>query len=117
MMAFLKRWQEFTGWTPLIVVLAVVGWIVLGGLDPRLGPDRVGLLLDLPIITAYALVASGVAYLFWRRWSNRLSDEQKARLWDGLMKGQTGAIVVYCVNAAFYLTVTVLVFRFFKPAV
>jgi hypothetical protein len=115
-MGWLKRYQEFVGWTPLIVLGALAAWIVFGALDPRLGPDRLGLLLDLPILAAYAFAASGIAYLAWRRWSKRLTEEQLARYWDGLLRGDRGPMLVFAVNALFYLSGLVLAFAFFWPA-
>ena len=110
---WLRRWQEFTGWLPLLAVLAVVGWIVLGASAGR--ADLVRWLLELPIVTGYALAAAGLAYLTWRRWSYRLDDAGKAELWRRLLAGERGAITVYVVNAAFYLALVVVYALFFAP--
>lgn len=113
---WLVRFQEFMGWTPLIVILAVGAWIFFGALDPRVGPDRLGLLLDLPVFTAYALVSSGVSYLIWRRWSKRLTSDQLEKLWAGVMGGHRGPMTIFVTNAVFYLATLILVFSFFWPA-
>lgn len=113
MKAWLKRWQEFTGWLPLLAVLAVVGWIVLGASAGR--DDLVRWLLELPILTGYALAAAGLAYLSWRRWSYRLTDAEKADLWRRMLAGERGAIVVFVTNATFYLGALVLFALFFWP--
>lgn len=113
-MGWLKRWQEFTGWLPLLAVLAVVGWVVFGVSAGR--DDLIRWLLELPILTGYGLAAAGMAYLTWRRWSYRLSDADKAVLWQRLLDGDRGAMVVYVVNAGFYLAVLALYLFFFWPA-
>lgn len=112
--SYLKRWQEFVGWLPLLVILAVVGWIVIGALDPLAVVDAMAQMVDLPIRTAQALAALGLAYLAWRRWSIRLSDPQLEDYWRRLMDGERGAIVVFIVNAGFYLCVSLSLLLFFS---
>jgi hypothetical protein len=116
MKKWFERWQEFTGWLPVIVIFTVIGWVVFGALDPQIGPDRLGMLLDLPVFAAYGLAASGLAYLMWRRWSMRLTDEQLGEYWAALMRGERGALVVFVTNAAFYLSATWLGLWFLYPA-
>lgn len=99
----LTRWQEFWGWTPLLAVLAIVGFVVLGALYPRLDGDRLGLLLELAIISAHAAAAVGLTYLSWRRWRLQLSDDQQRELWAGVMRGERGPLLVYGVNALVWL--------------
>lgn len=113
MVSWLKRWQEFTGWLPLLAVLAVVGWVVLGASAGR--DDLIRWLLELPILTGYALAASGLAYLSWRRWSFRLSVEDKRELWLKTLSGHRGAMLIFVVNAAFYLLALTLFALFFWP--
>lgn len=113
MVSWLRRWQEFTGWLPLLAVLAVVGWVVLGASAGR--DDLIRWLLELPILTGYALAASGLAYLTWRRWSYRLSEDEKRALWERLLAGERGAIWIHAINAGFYLAALVLYALFFWP--
>ena len=113
---FLTRWQEFIGWLPLLAALIIAAWIVLGALDALATLDLLAVVADLPVRSAYAFAALGLAYLAWRRWSYRLTTEQKADLWERLMKGERGAIVVYVVNAGFYLCTTLALLYFFLPA-
>lgn len=112
---YLKRWQEFVGWLPVVVLLAVAAWIVLGALDRLAVVDALAMLVDLPIRTAYALAALGLAYLVWRRWSMRLSGEQLDDLWRRLMAGELGALIVFVVNAGFYLCASLALLYFFSP--
>ena len=110
---WLARFQEFVGWAPLAFVLAVVAWGFLGGIADR--DDLIRRLLQLPVASIYALLASGVAYLVWRRWSYRLGDEQLKAYWEGVMAGNRGPLIVYAVNAGFYLCafLAVLFFLYF----
>jgi hypothetical protein len=112
---YLKRWQEFLGWAPLVAVIALTAWLVLGALDPLAVVDALAQLVDLPIRAVWALVALGLAYLTWRRWSYRLTEEQMNDLWNRLMAGERGAIVAFSINAGFYLCVTLALLYFFSP--
>lgn len=102
-MNWLKRWQEFTGWLPLLLLIAVLAWVVLGAVSDR--DDLIRWLIELPVRTLYVVAASGVSYLVWRRWSFRMDDEQLREYWTGLLAGDLGSIVVFLVNAGFYLCV------------
>ncbi len=110
----LIRWQEFIGWTPLLVLLTLAGFVVLGALYPRLDGDRLGLLLELAIISAHAMAAVGITYLGWRRWRLQLTPEQQDRLWDGLMSGERGPLLVHVVNAAVWLSSLIALLVFFR---
>ena len=109
----LRRWQEFTGWTPLLVVLVLAGYVLLGGLYPRLDGDRLGLLLELAIVSSYAMAAVGLTYLSWRRWRQQLSEAQQAELWERLMLGERGAMLVYAINALVWLAMLLAWLAFF----
>ncbi|AOH36886.1 hypothetical protein BGP89_11405 [Luteimonas sp. JM171] len=109
----LRRWQEFTGWTPLLVLLVLAGYVLLGALYPRLDGDRLGLLLELAIVSAYAMAAVGLTYLSWRRWRQQLDPEQQLQLWDGVMRGDRGPMLVYAINAVVWLATLVAWLAFF----
>lgn len=101
MTAWLKRWQEFVGWAPLLLAMALTAWILLGAIQDR--DDWVRWLIELPVKSIYAAAVSGVTYLVWRRWSFRMTDEQQARYQSDLLDGKPGAVTVYLTNAGFYL--------------
>jgi len=105
MNAWLKRHQEFFGWMPLLLVVAVLAWAMLGAVSGR--DDLIRWLIELPVKSLYAAGASGVAYLVWHRWSYRMSDDELRAYWAGLLAGMPGPAIVYLTNAAFYLTVFV----------
>lgn len=109
---WLKRWQEFAGWMPLLLVLAVLAWVLLGGVSDR--DDLIRWLIELPVKTLYAAAVSGVAYLVWRRWSFRMDDEQMSRYLNGLLAGEPGPTTIYLTNAGFYLCVFVTLLYYFS---
>lgn len=111
-----ERFAEFVGWLPLQVALAIGGVIVLGGMSRGLGPDLLAWLAELPVMLAYGFAALGLSYLAWRRWRMRLDDTAKHELWRRLMLGERGALVVYVVNALFWVAVLALALWFFRPA-
>lgn len=113
--AYLKRWQEFLGWAPLAVIVVLVAYVVIGAADRLAVVDALARLVDLAIDLAVAFLASGLAYLIWRRWSYRLTGAQLEELWHRLLDGERGAIVVFTVNAGFYLCITLaLLYLFFS---
>lgn len=116
MKAFLARYQEVLLWLPGLILLAVGGVIVFGGMAGGLGPDLLAWLAELPIFSGYAFAALGLSYVAWRRWRFRLSESQTQDLWERLMRGERGAIIVFVVNAIFYLAVLWLALDFFRPS-
>lgn len=111
---FIQRWQEMGVLLPLVVALTLAGWTTLGGVAAQ--SPLITWLLELPVYSAYAFAANGLAYLAWRRWSIRLTDPQIENFWDRLMDGDRGAITVFIVNATFYLCAFVSLLWFFRPA-
>lgn len=111
---WLVRWQEFVGWVPLMVLLVIAGYAVLGGFAPTLDADRFGLLWDLAILSAYAVAAVGVTHLAWRRWRRKLTPEEKDELWAGLMRGWKGPMLVYAINAGIWLATLLALLWFFR---
>jgi hypothetical protein len=61
---FLSRWQECVVWLPVLVILALFGWIVFGALDQRITSDALAWLLELPIQCAYFAAACAAAWMF-----------------------------------------------------
>lgn len=101
-------------WLPLAVVLALLGWMAFGQSAAR--DDLIRWLLELSILSGYALAAAGMAYLSWRRWSYRLDDDDKRRLWAGAMGGHRGPLAIFVTNALMYLAFVALFLAFFWQA-
>lgn len=98
--AWLRRWQEPAIWLPLLVGLALGGWILLGALDRTAGADALALLVLLPVVSAYVLLAGGAVYLIRRRWRFRMTDVQQQEWMRRLMDDPRGPLTVYAVDAA-----------------
>lgn len=116
MREWIKRFSEFVGWLPLQVALAIAGVIVLGGMSRGLGPDLLAWVAELPVYLAFGFAALGLSYLAWRRWRYPLTPQQQGELWRRLMDGEIGPIVIYTVNAAFWILVLWIAVWFFRPA-
>lgn len=115
--SFFVRWQEYISWTPLLVILSVGGWIFFGALSRNDNFDDVlAALLELPIRTAYAAAALGIAYLARRRQRRHLTKEQGDNLWHLVMLGNKGAIIVYLTDALVWALAFTLSMLFFWPA-
>jgi hypothetical protein len=61
---FFSRWQECLVWLPVLVMLALVGWIVFGALDQRITSDALAWLLELPILCAHFAAGCAAAWMF-----------------------------------------------------
>lgn len=104
--AWLRRWQELIGWGPLAAIVAVVAWMLLSQVPGfAVGKDTIPRFAELPVGILRLLLASGAAYLVWRRWRIKLTPEQQDAYWAALMAGDRGALAVHLVNAGFYLCV------------
>jgi hypothetical protein len=109
---FFPRWQEFMVAMPIVFVVALVIWIVLGSLSAE--NDNIQWLIELPIKCVYALAALGLTYLGWRRWSMRISGKRLEDYWDRMMAGERGPLIVFGINAGFYLCALYLFLRFLQ---
>jgi hypothetical protein len=111
--AWARRWQEFIGWLPLLVVVAVFGWVMLGGITDR--SDLIRWLLELPVLTAYALAALGAAFLARRRQRRKLTKEESAALWQRTLAGDRGALIIYLTDTFVWALTYALSLWFFWP--
>jgi membrane protein implicated in regulation of membrane protease activity len=113
-MQFFARWQEYITWMPLSVALAILAWIFLGSLDRTAGLDQLPLIISLPIKIAYAFAALGLTYLARRRWRYRLTTDQQKDLWERLLRGDRGPLVVFIADTVLTLCVLFWLIRFFS---
>lgn len=111
--AWAKRWQEFIGWLPVLALLAVASWILLGGITDR--SDIIRWLLELPVLTAYALAALGIAFLARRRQRRKLTKAESIELWNRAVAGERGALIIYLTDVLVWALTFALSFLFFWP--
>lgn len=110
----LKRYQEFIGWLPLLVLMSLVGWAVLGGLDRSIGGDFISKILDFAILSIYAFGAVGLSHFARRRMRHKLTEEQKKDLFKKVLENDPGAVRVYIVeNVCFIIVFLSCLFSFF----
>ncbi len=114
--SFLVRWQEPYVWLPMAAFLALVAWVVLTALDRTAGNDMLAMLIQLPILSAYALAALALTYLARRRQRRKLSDAEQQRLWEATVAGHKGAIIIYITDGLVWLTSFVVSLLFFWPS-
>lgn len=71
----------FAFWLPLMVLVTIVGWTLFGALPGAvMTGDEIAWLLELPIITCYALAAAGAAVLSMHITGMNLSNEYRCEL-------------------------------------
>lgn len=90
-LSFFSRWQEFIVWLPVLIFLALLGWILLGALDRTIGGDVLAQLLQLPISAAYLATACAAAWLFKRTYLFDLRDDEERQLHDAARAGDRSA--------------------------
>ncbi len=113
---FVLRWQEQTVLLPLLVLFAIGAWFVLTVFDRTAGKDMLSLLIQLPILCAYAGAALALAWLARRRQRRMLTDAQQEELWQLLLAGNGSARIIYIMDFLVWLTSFVLLLLFFWPA-
>jgi hypothetical protein len=112
--AYLVRWQEHFLWLPIVVGIAVASWIVLGALDRTAGTDMLSQLVELPIRSAYAVVALAIAFLVRRRQRHKMTDAQKEDYWHKVTTGWKGPLIVYITDSILWLATFLSLLAFFS---
>ena len=112
--SWIRRWQEPVVWLPLVSLLAIGAWLLLGALDPSATVDIIAALVEVPVLTAKAIAALGLAWLARRRFRHRLDDEQKLAHWEGVQAGRLGPVVVFVVDALVFVACAALLLHFFS---
>lgn len=88
---FLSRWQECVVWLPVLVILALFGWIVFGALDQRITSDALAWLLELPIQCAYFAAACAAAWMFKQTYLFDFQLNREQALHDLILAGDRNA--------------------------
>ena len=111
---WIRRWQEPVVWLPVVSLLAIGAWLFLGALDPSATVDMIAALVEVPVLTAKAVAALGLAWLARRRWRHRLAADQRSAYWVGVMAGHKGPLLVFCIDTVVFLACVALLLHFFS---
>jgi len=112
---FFYQSQEFTLWLPGLVVLAVIGYVVLGSIA-RIGDDALAWLAELPVHCAWAAAWLGCAWLIQRLYGHDLTREEEIQLHAQARDGNAGARWVLVFHRLQLVVFLVLSLLFFLPA-
>lgn len=112
-LSFFSRWQEFIVWLPVLIFLALLGWILLGALDRTIGGDVLAQLLQLPISAAYLATACAAAWLFKRTYLLDLRDDEERQLHDAARAGDRSAWRMLLLDRAEWVALVGLFVAFF----
>ncbi len=110
---FIARWQEFIVWLPGLVVLALVGYIILGAFA-AVPTNMIEHLSNLPMLCAYAAAACAFTYLVKRTYMHELKSRDERKLHESAMLGNRGALIVLAVDRLATLAVLGMLLHFFR---
>lgn len=92
MIRLTTHFKAFAFWLPLMVVLTVLGWLVLGALPGmRMTGDLVAWLAELPVITCYAIAAGAATSLTMRATGMNLDNAYRQQLIERAANGDASA--------------------------
>lgn len=112
---WLSRWQEFVIWLPLLFVLAVVAYVMLGAVA-RIGADPLAWLAEIPVMCAWAAVACATAWLIKRTYLHDIDSAGEKLLFERMLQGDRNARWLYVADRLEWLVLLLLTFAFFWPA-
>lgn len=114
-LGWLYRSQEFVAWLPGLVLLAVLGFVVLGALTPLSG-DVLAWLAELPVLCAHAAAALGVAWVAKALYLHDIDTAQETELHAAARAGDVGARWLLIKDRLETLICIALAFAFFWPS-
>lgn len=112
---WVSRWQEFVVWLPVLCVIAVVAYVVLGAVA-RIGADPLAWLAEIPVMCAWAAVACATAWLIKRTYMHDLDTDAEQLLFERVLAGDANARWLLVVDRLEWLALLALSFAFFWPA-
>jgi len=113
--AFFYQSQEFTLWLPGLVVLAVLGYIVLGAIV-RIGPDALAWLAELPALCAYAAAWLAFSWAIKVVYLHDIDRPTERILQDRVLEGDTHARWLLVKDRLETFAALLLSLAFFWPA-
>lgn len=103
-------------WLPLMTLVTLAGWLVFGAL-PRmeLTGDLIAWLLELPVVTCYAIAAGGFTMLTMHWTGINIDNEQRAELFGMALAGNRHARHLLLIETAAWLGFLCVFGSFFFP--
>lgn len=109
--------KAFAFWLPLMVVLTLLGWLVLGALpNLRMTSDLIAWLMELPVTTCYAIAAGGATVLTMQVTGMNLDNDYRDFLVaDAVKNHNTAALHVLALETVAWLGTLAAFALFFFP--
>lgn len=114
---FFARWQEFAVWMPVLVLVALISFLVLGGLPGvAVSGDLIAWMLELPIACLYLAAAMGAAWLFKFTYLLDINTVRELELHSLVLQGDKHARWLIIKDRIEWAFLIVLFTAFFWPA-
>jgi hypothetical protein len=85
--------KAFAIWLPLLALLSILGWIVLGAMPgARFTGDILAWLAELPVITCHAAAAGGACVLGMHITGMNIDNVERSRLMERAANGDAAAL-------------------------
>ncbi|MDC7806417.1 hypothetical protein PQS31_06210 [Luteimonas sp BLCC-B24] len=113
---WVSQWQEFVVWLPVLFVIAIVAYVLLGAVV-RIGADPLAWLAEIPVMCAWAAVACATAWLIKRTYWMDLDDVMERELYERVLnEADPEAWRLLIKDRVEWLALLLLAFAFFWPA-
>lgn len=108
--------KAFVFWLPIMVVLTLLGWLVLGALpNMKMTGDLIAWLMELPVTTCYAIAAAGATILTLQVTGINIDNDLRALLFVRACRGDRDAQRVLILETAAWLGFLCVWSLFFFP--
>jgi len=112
---WISQWQEFVVWLPVLFLLAVAAYVLLGAIA-RIGADPLAWLAEIPVVCAWAAVACATAWLIKRTYGDDLDPARELELYTRVLAGDHNARWLRDRDRLEWAFCLLLAFAFFWPA-
>lgn len=108
--------KTFLFWMPLMVLATIVGWTVLGALPgATMTGDLIAWLMELPVITVYALAAGGATMLTMHWTGMNIDNDRRAELFEMALCRNKDATRLLIIESVQWVAVLIVFSIFFFP--
>lgn len=111
---WLVRWQVEIGHLPVVMAVLAAVWLMVRAVDRDATREILQLVVQLPIVCAYALAIIAATHLAGRRMRRKLTDEEQRALHDAVLGGNRGAWLLVLIEGVKILCVFVLFWLLFS---